>query len=142
MTYAFDIPPAHLPETKRLPLSELQPNTLLVAYRDAHDDLNQAVRLLKLGVAQASLDRRQQAGADEASAQAFATSLFTVSLLQLAADLKTALGVGERLIMKLSTQHTRRIWLPKLTREWFRSYPSPLSYDAQNFNIEQFGKSE
>lgn len=147
VTYAFDIPPVHLPETKKLPFSELEPNTLLAAYRNAHDDLSQAVRLLKLGVAQASLDRRQhgslnQAGSDDASAQAFATSLFTVSLLQLAADLKTALGVGERLIMKLSTQRSRKIWLPKLTREWFKSYPTPLSYDAQNFNIEQFGMSE
>lgn len=61
---------------------------------------------------------------------------------QLAADLNTALRVGKRIITKLITRKRRRVWLPKLTRSWFTSHTSVMSYEVGDFNIEQFCESK
>lgn len=59
---------------------------------------------------------------------------------KLAADITTALNVGQRIVEKLSARNRRRLWLPKITRDWFRENTAVTKYDVDDFNIEQFGE--
>ncbi|KAF8321813.1 hypothetical protein DL93DRAFT_1473180 [Clavulina sp. PMI_390] len=164
-TYAYDIKdwPPRPPATPGILADDgkVDPNFLVSAYSPAQSELANTVRLLKLqiGTIHASLDRRHSKSQgstlfdgsdlyddpnsmDEASKEVFSISVFTVSLLQLAADLNTALRVGKRIATKLATVRRRRLWFPKLSREWFRSHPTVAAYDRGDFDLEQFEEDD
>lgn len=167
VAHAFDVPRSR----SSSPDGNLDGDKLLASYPKAQGDVARAVKLLKvqLGTIHNSLERRTRssphgAEIDDVSKEVFAISLFAVSLLQvrdkrtqqgstyecppitsitqLAADLNTALRIGKRIITKLLTRKRRRIWFPKLTRSWFTSHTHTMSYEAGDFNIEQFGMSK
>jgi hypothetical protein len=60
--------------------------------------------------------------------------------LKLAADTNSALTLGRNLVEKLAKRDGRRLWFPKLTREWFGSNAGIMEYDANDFNVEEFGE--
>lgn len=105
-------------------------------------DLENAARLLKLnlGTAHALVDRSRGTGGsdvhgvDDSSKGLFSMSLFAVSLIQIAEDAALTLRIGRGILLKLRERRQCRLWLPKLTRQWF--YESSYSTEWSSAGIE------